>query len=130
MNPWLKLVVALIAAAGFSFFVVVAWFAWLLITSLSEDGFGQEHQEQWAVASCWRDVRDGSICDINQFSEYAQAQFGFFTEQLAAHAATTTCNLSRSHLAYARTSSPGSMRLLTQLQEEVKADCSHSDVSR
>ena len=130
MNPWLKLVVALIAAAGFSFLVVVAWFAWLLLTSPSEDGFGQDHQEQWAVASCWRDVRDGSIRDTDQCSEYAQAHLGFFTEQLATDAATTTCNLSRSHLAYARTSSPGSMLLLAQLQEEVKADCSHSDVSR
>ena len=130
MNPWLKLVVALIAAAGFSFLVVVAWFAWLLLTSPSEDGFGQDHQEQWAVASCWRDLRDGSIRDTDQCSEYAQAHLGFFTEQLATDAATTTCNLSRSHLAYARTSSPGSMRLLAQLQEEVKADCSHSDISR
>lgn len=40
MNPWLKLVEALLAPAGFSFLVVVAWFAWLLLTSPSEDGFG------------------------------------------------------------------------------------------
>ena len=80
MNLWLRLVVALLAAAGFSFLVVVAWFAWLLLTSPSEDGFGQDHQEQWAVASCWRDLRDGSIRDTEQCSEYAQAHLGFFTE--------------------------------------------------
>lgn len=87
-------------------------------------------QRGWAVTSCWRDLRDGSIRDTEQCSEYAQAHLEFFTDQLAADAATTTCNLSRSHLAYARTSSPGSKRLLAQLQEEVKADCSHSDVSQ
>jgi len=44
--------VTLAAAAGFSLFAAVAWFVWLLLTSPSEpDGFGQDHQEQSAVAS-------------------------------------------------------------------------------
>ncbi|WP_232756576.1 hypothetical protein [Vulcanococcus limneticus] len=119
------------AAAGFSVFVAVAWFVWLLLTSPSEpDGFGQDHQEQSAVASCWRGIRDGSISDTTQCSDYAQAHLDFFTEQLAPDAATTTCNLSRSHLAYARNSSPDATALLAQLEEEVQADCSHPDVTR
>lgn len=130
MKPWLKLVVALAAAAGFSLFAAVAWFVWLLLTSPSEDGFGQDHQEQWAVASCWRDIRDGRISDTTQCSDYAQAHLDFFTEQLAPDAATTTCNLSRAHLAYARKSSPDATALLAQLEQEVQADCSHPDVTR
>ncbi len=131
MKTWQKLLVAMAASAGFSILAGVVWFIWLLLTSPSEpEGFGQDHQEQWAVASCWRDIRDGRISDTMQCSDYAQAHLDFFTDELAADAATTTCNLSRSHLAYARTSSPDSKRLLAQLQEEVQADCSHSDVSR
>lgn len=131
MKPWLKLVVAFAAAAGFSLFAAVAWFIWLLLTSPSEpDGFGQDHQEQWAVASCWRDIRDGRISGTTQCSDYAQAHLDFFTEQLAPDAATTTCNLSRAHLAYARNSSPDATALLAQLEEEVQDDCSHPDVTR
>jgi hypothetical protein len=131
MKPWLKLVVALAAAAGFSLFAAVAWFVWLLLTSPSEpDGFGQDHQEQWAVASCWRDIRDGRISDTTQCSDYAQAHLDFFTEQLAPDAATTTCNLSRAHLAYARNSNPEATALLAQLEQEVQADCSHPDTTR
>lgn len=131
MKPWLKLVVALAVMTGFSLFGAVVWFVWLLVTSPSEpDGFGQDHQEQWAVASCWRSIRDGHISDTTQCSEYAQAHLDLFTEQLAPDAATTTCNLSRSHLAYARSSSPDAKGLLKQLQDEVNADCSHPGVTR
>jgi len=130
MKPWLKLVVTLAAAAGFSLFAAVAWFVWLLLTSPSEpDGFGQVHQEQSAVASCWRDIRDGRISDTTQCSDYAQAHLDFFTEQLAPDAATTTCNLSRAHLAYALNSSSDAKGLLEQLQAEAKADCSHPGVT-
>ena len=131
MKLWLKLVAALAAAAGFSVFAAVVWFVWLLLTSPSEpDGFGQDHQEEWAVASCWRDIRDGRISDTTQCSDYAQAHLDFFTAQLAPDAATTTCNLSRAHLAYARNSSPDATALLAQLEQEVQADCSHPDVTR
>lgn len=130
MRTWQKLLLALVASAGFSILAGVVWFIWLLLTSPSEpEGFGQEHQEQWAVTSCWRDIRDGTIAGTQQCSEYAQAHLDFFTEQLAADAGTTTCNLSRSHLAYAQRFSPKAERLLAQLNEEVKADCDHPDVS-
>lgn len=131
MSPWLKLVAALAVAAGFSFFGALGFLAWLLLTSPSEpDGFGQDHQEQWAVASCWRDIRDGRLSDTTQCSDYARAHLDMFGEQLAPDAATTTCNLSSSHLSYARHSSPDATNLLAQLQEEVKADCSHPGVTR
>jgi hypothetical protein len=131
MKIWQKLVVALAASAGFSLLAGMVWFIWLLLTSPSEpDGFGQDHQEQWAVASCWRDIRDGRITGTEHCSDYAKAHLEFFTTELAADAATTTCNLSRSHLAYARTSSPDAKALLAQLKEEVRSDCSHPGVSR
>ena len=124
MKIWQKLVLSLLAAAGFTAGAGVMWFLWLLVTSPSEpDGFGQVHQEQWAVASCWRQIRDGQITSTSQCSEYAQAHLDFFTEQLAPTAAATTCNLSRAHLAYAQRNSPQSPRLLEQLYEEVDADC-------
>lgn len=125
-----KLAAVVAAAAGFSVLGGVAWFAWLLLTSPSEpDGFGQDHQEQWAVAACWRDIRDGRFSDTAQCDDYAQAHLDFFREQFALDAATTTCNLSRAHLAYARSSNPDAKRLLAQLEGEVQADCSHPDVS-
>lgn len=124
-----KLLVALAASAGFSLLAGVVWFIWLLPTSPSEpEGFGQVHQEQWA--SCWRDIRDGSIAGTDECSEYAQAHLDFLTTELAADAATTTCNLSLSHMAYARRSSPDAKVLLAQLKEEVRSDCSHPGVSR
>ena len=82
------------------------------------------------MASCWRDIRDGRITGTEHCSDYAKAHLEFFTTELAADAATTTCNLSRSHLAYARTSSPDAKALLAQLKEEVRSDCSHPGVSR
>ncbi len=131
MKIWQKLVVGLAASAGFSILAGVVWFIWLLLNSLSEpEGFGQDHQKQWAVATCWRDIRDGRITGTEQCSDYAQAHLDFFTDELAADAATSTCNLSRSHLAYARTSSPDTKALLAQLKEEVRSDCSHPGVSR
>jgi hypothetical protein len=124
MKIWQKVTLALLAAAGFTAAAGVLWFLSLLMTSPSEpDGFSQDHQEQWAVASCWRQIRDGQITDTSQCSEYAQAHLDFFTEQLAPTAAATTCNLSRAHLAYAQRYSPQSRRLLEQLHEEVEADC-------
>lgn len=102
-----------------------------LLTSPSEpDGFGQDHQEQLAVASCWRDIRDGTISGTEQCSDYAQAHLEFFSDELAADAGTTTCNLSRSHLAYARQNIPQAKDLLVQLTEAEHSDCSHPDVSR
>jgi len=131
MKIWQKLLLALAASAGFSILAGVVWFIWLLITSPSEpDGFGQDHQEQWAVASCWRDIRDGRITGTEQCSNYAQAHLDFFTNELAADAATTTCNISRSHLTYARNNSPEAKALISQLEQEVRSDCSHPDVSR
>jgi hypothetical protein len=130
MKIWQKLVVALAASAGFSLLAGMVWFIWLLLTSPSEpDGFGLDHQEQWAVASCWRDIRDGRITGTEHCSDYAKAHL-FFTTELAADAATTTCNLSRSHLAYSHRSSPDAKALLAQLKEEVRSDCSHPGVSR
>ena len=124
MKIWQKLALALLAAAGFTAGAGVLWFLWLLMTSPSEpDGFGQEHQEQWAVTSCWRQIRDGQITSTSQCSEYAQAHLDFFTEQLAPTATATTCNLSRAHLAYAQRYSPQAHRLLGQLQEAVNTDC-------
>ena len=131
MKIWQKLLVAMAASAGFSILAGVAWFIWLLLTSPSEpEGFGQDNQEQWAVASCWRGIRNGSIAGTDECSEYARAHLDFFTDQLAADAATTTCHLSRSHLAYARTSGPDAKVLLAQLKEEVRSDCSHPGVTR
>ena len=43
--------------------------------------------------------------------------------------ATTTSALSRSHLAYARTSNPDAKVLLAQLDKEVRSDCSYPDLS-
>lgn len=129
MKLWLRSLLVLGALAGASCIALVLWFLWLLATSPSEpDGFGQDHQEQWAVASCWREIRDGTIRSTDQCSEYAQAHLDLFTAELAANAAITTCNLSRSHLAYARKASPRAKLLLAQLQEQVSADCSHPDV--
>ena len=126
MKIWQKLALALLAAAGFTTGAGVLWFLWLLVTSPSEpDGFGQDHQEQWAVASCWRQIRDGQINDTSQCSEYAQAHLDFFTEQLASTPAATTCNLSRTHLAYTQRYSPQARRLLERLHEEVGADCTY-----
>jgi len=131
MKLWKKLVVGLAASAGFSILAGVIWFFALLLTSPSEpDGFGQDHQEQWAVASCWRDMRDGRISGTKQCSDYAQAHLEFFTAELSANPANTTCNLSRSHRAYARTTSPDAKALLAQLKEEVRSDCSHPAISR
>ncbi len=124
MKIWQKLALALLAAAGFRAGAGVLWFLWLLVTSPSEpDGFGQDHQEQWVVASCWRQIRDGQINDTSQCSEYVQAHLDFFTEQLASTPAATTCNLSRAHLAYAQRYSPQARRLLERLHEQVDADC-------
>ena len=131
MKIWQKLALALLAAAGFTAGAGVLWFLWLLVTSPSEpDGFGQDHQEQWAVTSCWRQIRDGEITSTSQCSEYAQAHLDFFTEQLAPTAAATTCNLSRAHLAYARQSSPDATALLAQLNQQVQADCTHLETPR
>jgi hypothetical protein len=131
MKLFLRLLLTLGALAGAASIALVLWFLWLLATSPSEpDGFGQDHQEQWAVASCWREIRDGTFRSTDECSEYAQAHLDFFTDQLAADAATTTCNLSRFHLAYARRSSPDAKALLAQLKEEVRSDCSHPGVSR
>ena len=125
------LITGLATAAGAFLLAAVAWFIWLLMTSPSEpDGFGQDHQEQWAVAACWRDIRDGRFNDTAQCDDYAQAHLDFFHEQFALDPATTTCNLSRAHLAYARRSNPDAKRLLAQLDGEVQADCTHPDVSR
>jgi hypothetical protein len=125
----LRLLLTLGALAGIACIALVLWFLWLLATSPSEpDGFGQDHQEQWAVASCWREIRDGNIRSTAQCSEYAQAHLDLFTAELTANPAITTCNLSRSHLAYARKASRGAKLLLAQLQKEVRADCSHPDV--
>ncbi|NDG75498.1 MAG: hypothetical protein EBX49_09245 [Synechococcaceae bacterium WB8_1B_136] len=80
-----QLFVALAASAGFFILAGLVWFIWLLLTSPSEpDGFGQDHQEQWAVASCWRDIRDGSIAGTDECSEYAQAHLDFFATELVA----------------------------------------------
>ena len=127
MKPWLRWLLALGALAGASCIGLVLWFLWMLVTSPSEpDGFGQDHQEQWAVAACWREIRDGHIPSTDQCSEYAQAHLDLFTDELTANPAFTTCNLSRSHLAYARnTTSPTADLLMAQLQAEVRADCSH-----
>ena len=131
MKPWQKLAAVLITAASATLVAGVGWFLWLLASSPSEpDGFGQDHQEQWAVTSCWRSIRDGQISGTDQCSDYAQAHLDFFSEHLAADAATTTCNLSRAHLAYGRQTSPDAMRLLAQLEEDMHSDCSHPGVSR
>ena len=131
MKIWQKLFLLLAASAGFSILAVAVWFIATVLSSPSEpEGFGQDHQEQWAVASCWRDIRDGRIAAIEDCSNYAQAHLDFFTSELAADAATTTCNLSRSHLAYTRKGSPDAKTLIGQLEEEVRSDCSHPDVSR
>ena len=131
MKIWQKLALSLLAVAGFTAGAGVLWFLWLLVTSPSEpDGFGQDHQEQWAVTSCWRQIRDGQITSTSQCSEYAQAHLDFFTEQLAPTAAATTCNLSRAHLAYARQSSPDATALLAQLNQEAQADCTHPELPR
>lgn len=124
MKPWKKLAVVLVTATGATLVAGVGWFLWLLASSPSEpDGFGQDHQEQWAVTSCWRSIRDGQISGTDQCSDYAQAHLEFFSEHLAADAATTTCNLSRAHLLYAQRHNPQARRLLQQLNEEVDADC-------
>jgi len=129
MQRFHKLAVVAGAAAGFSALGGVVWFSWLLLSSPSEpDGFGQDHQEQWAVATCWRDIRDGRFRDTTECDDYAQSHLDFFHEQFALDAATTTCNLSRAHLSYARSSNPDAKRLLAQLEGEVQADCSHPDV--
>ena len=131
MKLWQRLLLSLTAVAGSTVVVGVVWFLWLLATSPSEpDGFGQDHQEQWAVASCWRDIRDGQIAGTEQCSDYAKAHLDFFTDELAADAATTACNLSRSHLTYARNNSPEAKALVSQLEQEVRSDRSHPDVSR
>jgi hypothetical protein len=131
MRIWQKLVVALAAATGLSITAGVTWFVLLLVTSPSEpDGFGQDHQEQWAVATCWRDIRDGRIASTDQCNDYAQSHLEFFSNELAADAATTTCRLSRSHLAYARKNSPEAKALLTQLNGEVHSDCSYPGTYR
>ena len=81
---WQMFALALLAAAGVTAGAGVLWILWVLVTSPSEpDGFGQVHQEQWAVASCWRQSRDGQITSTSQCSEYAQDHLDFFTEQLA-----------------------------------------------
>lgn len=124
MKPWNKLAVVLVTATGATFVAGAGWFLWLLVSSPSEpDGFGQDHQEQWAVTSCWRSIRDGQISGSDQCSDYAQAHLEFFSEHLAADPATTTCNLSRAHLMYAQRHNPQARRLLQQLNEEVYADC-------
>ena len=126
-----KLVIAIAASAGCSLLAGLLWFMALLLTSPSEpDGFGQDHQEQWAVTSCWRAIRDGRIAGTEQCSDYAKAHLDFFTDELAADAATTTCNLSRSHLSYARNNSPEAKALISQLEQEVRSDCSHPGLSR
>ena len=112
MKPWLRWLLALGALAGASCIGLVLWFLWMLVTSPSEpDGFGQDHQEQWAVASCWREIRDGHIPSTDQCSEYAQAHLDLFTDELTANPAITT--------------SPTAGLLMAQLQAEVRADCSH-----
>ena len=123
---------AVILAITFGATIVegLGWFFWLLTISPSEpDSFGQDHQEQWAVTSCWRAIRDGEITSTDQCSSYSQAHLEFFSEHLAADAATTTCKLSRAHLAYTRTSSPGASALISQLELDVRSDCSHPGVS-
>lgn len=131
MHHWQKLLGCMATTAGFSLLAGVMWFLRLLITSPSKpEGFGQDHQEQWTVTGCWRDLRDARIKNINECSDYAQAHLEFFTDELAPDAATTTCNLSRSLLAYARKTSPHAAELLDRLREEERSDCSHSGTSR
>jgi hypothetical protein len=71
----------------------------------------------------------GRSLEPSQCSDYAKAHLDFFTDELAADAATTTCNLGRSHLTYARNNSAEAKALISQLEQEVSS-VTHPDVSR
>ena len=93
-------------------------------------GLGQVHQEFWAVTHCWADLRDGRVSSLEGCSDYARSHLDFFTDALAPDAATTTCLLSKQHLAYGRKNDPKATDLLLSLTSEMQANCGHPEVNR
>jgi len=103
----------------------------LLVHATTYGGLGQDHQEQWAVKGCLRQVRDGDLASTGDCDTYALDNLQYYEQSLVdlETAADKLCFASIQHLDYTLEAYPNGDSLIAEIQGEAEADCSHVAVN-
>ena len=99
------------------------------VTTAMDDGYlGQDMQEQWSIRQCYSELRDGTRFLEEECTKYGRTQLRSAGVDLLANYATKTCQLTSSHLQYAKSNYGHNGELIEMLAQSVEFDCCREGV--